>query len=115
MNISCQPIVESGNVHYMITGEGAEIQPLEVLKTKLNAPAQIYVPQTIGARDCALVTCLGLFYSWREINTIRKDERVSCDLREMETVMVSAAHKSTHDESSFTKKLKNILLSEKEK
>ncbi|MBS6373161.1 MAG: cell division protein FtsA [Erysipelotrichaceae bacterium] len=115
LNISCQPIVESGNVHYMITGEGAEIQPLEVLKTKLNAPAQIYVPQTIGARDCALVTCLGLFYSWREINTIRKDERVSCDLREMETVMVSAAHKSTHDESSFTKKLKNILLSEKEK
>ena len=112
--MSCLPIVESGNVRYLLTGEGCEIQSLQQLIDTLNAPAQIYVPQTIGARDCTYVTCLGLFYSWREQLNIRRDERVSCDMSDVETVIESVGKKAhTDDEGGFTKKLKSILLSDK--
>lgn len=114
VNEVCTPIVESGNVRYLLTGEGCEIQSLQQLISNLNAPAQIYVPQTIGARDCSFVTCLGLFYSWREQLAIRKDERVSCDMSDVETAVESVGRKNqTDDEGGFTKKLKSILLNDK--
>ena len=95
----------------MITGEGCEIQSLQQLLPVFNAKATVYVPQTIGARDCSLVTCLGLFYSWKEALNIRKDERISCDMNEMESAVESVTKKSTvDDEGGFTKKLKSILL-----
>lgn len=114
VNESCLPIVESGNVRYLLTGEGCEIQSLEQLIGTMNAPAQVYVPQMIGARDCSYVTCLGLFYSWREQLSIRRDDRVSCDMSDVETVIESVGKKThTDDEGGFTKKLKSILLSDK--
>jgi len=113
INETCQPIVDSGNVRYILSGEGMEIQEIETMARNLNAQAQVYVPQTIGARDCALVTCLGLFYSWKSQLAIRKDERTSCDQRDVEKVVGSANKASTDDESGFTKKLKSMLLSDK--
>ncbi|MCI8271346.1 MAG: cell division protein FtsA [Erysipelotrichaceae bacterium] len=113
INEACAPIVENGNVRYLLAGEGFEIQGLEDLTFMLNAPSQIYVPQTIGARDCALVTCLGLFYSWKAQLNIRRDDRVCCDVRDVEKVVKSASKPSTDDESGFTKKLKSMLLSDK--
>lgn len=114
VNEICTPIIESGNVRYLLTGEGCEIQSLHQLIDDFNASAQIYVPQTIGARDCSFVTCLGLFYSWKEQLAIRKDERVSCDMSDVETVVESIGRKNqTDDENGFTKKLKSILLNDK--
>lgn len=113
INDACAPIIENGNVRYLLVGEGFEIQGLEDLISKLNAPSQVYIPQTIGARDCSLVTCLGLFYSWREQLNIRKDDRVCCDVKDVEKVVKSASKPSTDDESGFTKKLKSMLLSDK--
>lgn len=114
INETSQPIIESGNVRYILTGEGLEIQELERVAKQLNAQAQVYVPQTIGARDCALVTCLGLFYSWKSQLAIRKDERTSCDQRDVEKVVESISRPTaTDDESGFTKKLKSMLLSDK--
>ncbi|WP_416325039.1 cell division protein FtsA [[Eubacterium] hominis] len=111
VNEACAPIIESGDVRYLITGEGCEIQSLQQLLPVFNAKATVYVPQTIGARDCSLVTCLGLFYSWKEALNIRKDERISCDMNEMESAVESVTKKSTvDDEGGFTKKLKSILL-----
>lgn len=113
INETCQPIVDSGNVRYVLTGEGLEIQEIEKLAGSLNAQAQVYVPQTIGARDCGLVTCLGLFYSWKSQLAIRKDERTSCDQRDVEKIVESVNKPSVNDESGFTKKLKSMLLSDK--
>lgn len=111
INETCQPILESGDVRYMFTGEGCEIQSFQQVLPNFNAKASIYVPQTIGARDCSLVTCLGLFYSWKEALGIRKDDRISCDLNEVEAVVNSVSKKvNTDDEGGFTKKLKSILL-----
>lgn len=115
INETCRPILESGDVRYLITGEGCEIQSLSQLLNEFETQTQIYVPQTIGARDCSCVALLGMFYSWREQLSIRKDERVSCDLRDVETVVESVGKKarSTDDEGGFTKKLKSILLNDK--
>lgn len=113
INEACQPIVESGNVRYLLTGEGMEIQEVEKIAGDLNAPIQVYVPQTIGARDCSLVTCLGLFYAWRSQQALRKDERTSCDQRDVEKVVESVNRRSNDDESGFTKKLKSMLLNDK--
>lgn len=111
INEACLPIVESGDVRYLLSGEGCEIQSFQQLLPEFNAKASIYVPQTIGARDCSLVTCLGLFYSWKEALHIRKDERISCDLYEVESAVESVTKKSSNeDEGGFTKKLKSILL-----
>lgn len=113
LNEACEPIIESGNVRYLLTGEGLEIQGIEKLLGELNAQAQVYVPQMIGARDCSLVTCLGLFYSWKAQMAIRKDERISCDLRDVEKSVNAARKLSSDDEGGFTKKLKSMLLSDK--
>ncbi|MGX8851991.1 cell division protein FtsA [Amedibacillus sp. YH-ame10] len=113
MNETCLPIIESGDVRYLITGEGCEIQSLAEKISIMNAPAQIYVPQTIGARDCAYVTCLGLFYSWKEQQNIRYDDRISVDASSVEKSLNVAAPKVMSDEGGFTKKLKSILLNDK--
>lgn len=115
INEACAPIIESGDVRYLITGEGCEIQAIEPLLDELNAPWQIYVPQTIGARDCSLVTCLGMFYSWKEQMNIRNDEKTSCAASDVERVVEKVEHKasSQDEEGGFTKKLKSILLNER--
>ena len=114
INETCAPIIESGDVRYLLSGEGCEIPSLQELLRYLNAPAQIYVPQTIGVRDCSYVTCLGLFYSWREQMAIRRDERVCCNPQEVEETMDTVTKKSSVDEEGgFTRKLKSILLSDK--
>ncbi|MDE6195776.1 MAG: cell division protein FtsA [Erysipelotrichaceae bacterium] len=113
LNEACEPIVESGDVRYLLTGEGMEIQGIEKLLQELNASAQVYVPQTIGARDCGLVTCLGLFYSWKAQMLIRKDERISCDLRDVDKSVKTIRKSISDDEGSFTKKLKSMLLNDK--
>lgn len=113
LNETCQPIIESGNVRYILTGEGLEMQDLNKLLGELNAQSQIYAPQTVGARDCGLVTCLGLFYNWKSQLNIRKDDRISCDLRDVEKVVDSVSKPTVDDESGFTKKLKSMLLSDK--
>lgn len=113
INEACAPIVESGNVRYLLSGEGCEVQSLQQILHEFNAPAQVYEPQTIGARDCSLVTCLGLFYSWKEQLALRKDQRVSCAMSDVETVIRNVGKTQQADEGGFTKKLKSILLNDK--
>ncbi|MEG0265307.1 MAG: cell division protein FtsA [Erysipelotrichaceae bacterium] len=114
LNEVCKPIIESGNVRYLMSGEGMEIQGIETLLNEFNAPAQIYVPQTIGARDCSLVTCLGLFYAWKSQLNIRKDDRICCDVRDLNKAIDNLnPRKASFEENGFTKKLKSMLLSEK--
>lgn len=113
VNEACQPIIDSGEVRYVLTGEGFEIQELDHVISNFNAKAQIYVPQTIGARESTFTTCLGLFYNWKSQMEIRHDKRTSCDMNDVKKVVDGASKASTDDEGGFTKKLKSILLNEK--
>lgn len=114
INGICQEIVESGNVKYILVGEGMELLSMPQLLDDLNAPWQIYVPQIIGARDSALTSSLGAFYSWKEQLEIKNDNRCSCAQQEVEKVMDALRLKANENvEGGFTKKLKKILLSDK--
>ena len=56
-----------------------------------------------------------MFYSWKEQQKIRADERVSCAQQDVVASVgsVSRRMKSNDDEGGFTKKLKSILLNDK--
>lgn len=112
INFTCQGIVDAGDVKYLLTGEGLEIQGLEKVLDKLNAEAKVYVPQTIGGRKCSLVTTLGLFYAWKTMQQIRNDENTSVDSLDVERVVRSSKDK-LNDEHGFTRKLKNMILNDK--
>ena len=115
LNEACAPIIENGEVRYLLSGEGCEILSLEQRLQDLNAPYQSYAPQMIGARDSALSACLGLFYSWKEQQLIRQDKRCSCSVNDVEKALenVNRKPKSIDEEGGFTKKLKSILLNDK--
>lgn len=113
INEVCTPIIENGDVRYLLTGEGCEIQSINQVLDQLNAPWTIYVPQIFGARDCALVTCLGIFYSWIEQMSIRKNERVSCEILSDNTLDTQKLPSS--EEGGFTKRLKKMLLNSEHK
>lgn len=113
INDLCESILDSNEVHFLLTGEGCEINSLEHVLDELKAPWKIYIPQTIGARNAALTVCMGLFYSWKEMQEIRKDARVSVNAHEAEKVLRITKLRNDSDEGSFTKKLKKMLLSDK--
>ncbi len=113
INETCRPITQGGNTRYVISGEGMNIQVLEQMMDQFSAAASGYVPQTIGARDGAFTTTIGMIYNWKEIQEIRKDERISVNRNEMEE-SVEAIRKIARDgEGGFTRKLKNMLLNDK--
>lgn len=112
LNRACEPIKEMGNMKYILTGEGLEIQGIKNLLPQLNAGASVYVPQTIGGRNCALSVCLGMFYTWKTLNEIRLDSRTCAQQAEIE-VGIQGSKTQLDEEHGFTKKLKNILLNEK--
>lgn len=116
INEACAPIVANGDVHYLLSGEGCELQSITEVMDQLNSPWQIYVPQTVGARDSSLCACLGMFYSWQEQQKIRLDDRTSCSQKEIQTVVQSSGRKTRiEDEGGFTRRLKSMLLNDKEK
>ena len=95
----------------MLSGEGFEILGLRNMISQLNSSATIYVPQTIGGRDASLSVCLGMLYAWKTLNEIRQDSRICAQQALIDEVLSSA--KQNEEEHGFTKKLKNILMSEK--
>ena len=110
---TCELIVRGGTTRYVVSGEGMDIQVLGELMKEFNAPAAGYVPQLIGAREAAFTTTVGMIYNWKEIQQIRKDSRISVNHNEMEE-SVESINKVAHDgEGGFTKKLRNILLSDR--
>lgn len=112
VNDACSPILAMGEMKYILTGDGLDIQGLRHLFTKLNAPASVYVPQTIGGRSCSMSVNLGMFYAWRTLNEIRQDPRICTGQNEVEQGILGSQNQDS-EEHGFTKKLKNILMNEK--
>lgn len=112
MKNACAPILESGNCQVVLTGEGCEVSGLKDVVDMIAPKASIYVPQTIGVRDCALSAVLGMFYAWRDINKIRNSSKIAANERSIEDSLKSSRTKHP-EENGFTKKLMNIIMSEK--
>jgi cell division protein FtsA len=56
---------------------------------------------------------MGLFYGWNEMKAIRKDHRISVNPHEVDNALRIVKPRNEQEEGGFTKKLKNILLSDK--
>ena len=112
MNQACGPIIGENKGQVVITGEGVEIAGMNDVSDIIANKANIYVPQTIGARDGALCANLGMFYAYRDINSIRNSSLLVAD---EQVILESLKINKTrgNEESGFTKKLKNIIMNEK--
>lgn len=108
---ACQQIMALGNTKMILTGEGCEIAGMKLLAEQMNLETSIYVPQTIGGRNCALTAVLGAFYAWRDINMIRNNSDCVSELSLIETALQSKSKEE--DEHGFTKKLMKIIMNEK--
>lgn len=112
MKNACEPIVAAEGSQVILTGEGLELAGMSDIVGKIAEKASIYVPQTIGARDCSLTAALGMFYAWREINMIRNNPTlVSSEQAIAESL--KTAKKNNGEETGFTKKLMSIIMNER--
>ena len=106
------PIKEAGNVKVVVTGDGCEIVGMKKLLEQLEMDVTIYVPQTIGARNTGLTTCLGMFYAWQSINAIRAKKTICSEPLWIEEAIHNVNGKN-NDEAGFTKKLVKIIMNDK--
>lgn len=111
MKGACEPIVNTSSCQVILTGEGMELAQMKDVIGEIAENAIVYVPQTIGARDCALSATLGMFYAWREINKIRNSQSIVAS--EQAILDSLNAVKKNNEESGFTKKLMGIIMNEK--
>ena len=112
MKNACQPMMENGKCQVILSGEGCEISGMDEVISQIDEKAMIYVPQTIGGRDCALTCTLGMFYAWKEINVIRNNRLLVADERLIDESLKVVKGKNS-EESGFTKKLMSIIMNEK--
>ncbi|MBQ0066058.1 MAG: hypothetical protein KBT48_09880 [Firmicutes bacterium] len=112
VNEMCSPIVDLGKAKYIITGKGANIAVLKQMEKAFNAPASVYKPNTIGARDGGYACCLGMAYVWNDINRIRHKDVTSPNNNELEASIDSIKAKSGKSEGGFTKKLRSVILND---
>lgn len=111
MKKACQPIVESGQCHVVLSGEGCDLCGFDEVAAYIYENASVYIPQTIGARSSALTSVLGMFYAWREINMIRNSQKIVCDER---AIIESIKPKGKNSEDTgFSRKLKSIIMNDR--
>ena len=61
---ACLGIIEAGPTDFIVVGEGSMIRGIASrLRKELNSEVITYLPNTLGARDGALVALLGAFYN----------------------------------------------------
>ncbi len=114
INETCQPIVTKSKSRYLISGQGSNIKVLKEMCQQLNADSMVYEEQTMGARDGAFVCGLGCAYAWNEINKIRGIDKISPNNNELEASIDSIRRRSRKGEGGFTKKMKNVILTERD-
>ncbi len=106
----CLPILQNGKTVVMITGEGSELQGLsELLAQELRVEVRNYVPETLGVRVAELVSCLGLFFAYKDQLPIIGYNKSSVDIQAFEKTVHYKKDEIDGEEESITKKLKGML------
>ncbi len=113
MSKTCEQILQAGETTVIITGEGGEMQGLDVLLSRsLNTEVRNYIPDTLGGRNAALTSCLGLFYAYQDKQPISGYVDDSIDL---EAFIKSVSYRDKKNdgntkEDTLTNKLKGLFL-----
>lgn len=114
INTACKPIVRNGKTRFVMTGKGSNIAVLKELADSFCAETIVYETSTIGARDGSFVADLGAAFVWQDTNRIRNDERISVNNNELEASIDSINQKSKDGDGGFTKKMKSVILADKD-
>lgn len=102
-------ILQAGPSTVIITGEGGEMQGLnELLQSSLNCEVRNYIPETLGARDAGMTTCLGLFYAYKDKLPIAGYNDNSLDMKAFMD-SVSYRERKPNSEDTLTGKLKGMF------
>lgn len=110
---TCMPILKTGETTVIVNGEAGEQEGfVKLLQKHLQVETRAYVPETLGGRDAALATCLGLFYAYQDKLPIYGEVENSIDVDEF-IRQVSFRHKSEDDrkEDTLTNRLKSMFIS----
>lgn len=103
---ACLEIMEAGPTEFVVVGEGSMIKGIESrLKKELDRPVRAYLPNTLGARDGALVALLGAFYNHIDMKQWQKN---TVDPQVMQQATPPQPRTPKVD-SKITDKLKKIL------
>lgn len=107
----CNPILQQRQTTVIITGEGGELNGLDrLLQARLQAEVKNYCPDTLGARNSAYSTCLGLFYAYKDQLPITNYQVNSVDIEAFEkAVSINKKSGANDSEESITQKLRGIL------
>lgn len=114
INAACAGILAKSGARFLITGEGSFIPALAKLTDQFSADAQIYTVTSIGARQNAFTPALGLAYVYEDISEISGDDQTSVNNNELEESIESITRYARDQEGGFTKKLKRVMLSNKD-
>ncbi len=102
-------ILQAGPSTVIITGEGGEMQGLnELLQSSLNCEVRNYIPETLGARNAGMTTCLGLFYAYKDKLPITGYNDNSLDMKAFMD-SVSYRERKPNSEDTLTGKLKGMF------
>lgn len=102
-------ILQAGSSTVIITGEGGEMQGLnELLQSSLNCEVRNYIPETLGARNAGMTTCLGLFYAYKDKLPITGYTDNSLDMKAFMD-SVSYRERKPNSEDTLTGKLKGMF------
>ena len=102
-------ILQAGPSTVIITGEGGEMQGLnELLQSSLNCEVRNYIPETLGARNADMTTCLGLFYAYKDKLPITGYTDNSLDMKAFMD-SVSYRERKPNSEDTLTGKLKGMF------
>ncbi len=112
VNRESKPILDEGKASFVLTGKGANITIMKKMIEQLKADAILYLPQTTGARDGSFICGLGMAYAFYDMNQIRKIDKISVNQKELEESIVAIRQYSKDEDGAFTKKLKNVILTE---
>ncbi len=105
---SCDPILETGKVSLVLTGEAAEIVGFDQLLAKaIGVDTETYTPETLGVRSASLAAVVGLFYVLKDQLSYRKSILPGINMEEFHASLAGA--KSGGVDDTLTRKLKGIL------
>lgn len=104
----CQPILDSGEVSLILVGEGSKaIGIKDKIQNEFKVNSEIYIPETLGARDSSLTSLLGSLYNFKDLLNVNENKLVSIDLLAFEDLVNKKVIDG--DGESFTRKIMGLF------
>lgn len=109
---TCEPILQTGKVKFVLCGEGSEVDGLDVfMANRLGCDVKTYQPDTIGARNGLWTVCLGMIYAYHDQQMLYRNRRISIDQAEFAKAV--KIRKQEEPDDRFTQRLRGLIFPDK--